>query len=73
MTPCGEESFPSIYFNNFDENLKSKYISKFYANCEATGKHFNLPAGHSKSGMGVTVLEKIHSIYSYLDSDILSL
>ena len=51
------------YIGQMSKSLKerfSQHLGYVDRNVEATGKHFNLP-GHSKSDMGVTVLEKIHS------------
>ena len=37
----------------------SQHLNYVDRNCEATGRHFNLP-GHTKSYMRVTIVEKIH-------------
>jgi hypothetical protein len=58
LARCGQQ-----YIGQTSKSLKERFrqhLGYVDRNIEATGRHFNLP-GHSKSDMGVTVLEKIHS------------
>ena len=54
---CGQQ-----YIGQTGRSLRdrfSQHLNYVDRNCEATGRHFNLP-GHSKSDMRVTIVEKIH-------------
>ena len=60
---CGVPRCGQQYIGQTSKSLKerfSQHLGYVDRNIEATGRHFNLP-GHSKSDMGVTILEKIHS------------